>query len=1032
MTQNDDNNQTGTYDSSKNEKTGFYGSDAGATFAYATAAETVSRSKSHGIGIGDIIVLREKNYTVTDIISEGTGEAVIYKIENNEKQTLALKLYFEFSNAREEPNPETLRRIREIIDPDILKLHDFGVGNDKYLEKYCYEICDYAEGGDLFTVEDFRDEYTPQFIEKTIVPEIYKGIRRLHQAKIYHCDLKPQNVFFLDRNRTDIVIGDYGSAKAYELESLNTARKSTLIKGTEAYLAPEQGIGIISGSNDYYSFGIILLHLLYPESLCADTDLRTVDRRKINTLKERQYNFQPVIGFDPKYKRLNDLIAGLTLHNHQNRWGEKEVTQWLAGKSPEVKYEGSSVLPIKLGRATIRTDKELIAFIESNSDSWYRDLIQDAYETLKNWLDSYRDVPTRMVFDKMVKFYKSYGADFVKEAVIRFFQPDRQVISEFDFFDIYKSPDVATDTKKFIAKIDEIWKHSRLNTKAHLERLSFYLFQMEFALRQRGEQLNGIYKSLRISAKSFDDFQTEIQDQIISRDEDAAFRYLIDLFYVFDPERTYRDLNNNPISTLEELGLFYAKNEAAFSDKILIIEKEKFLTKLGRGHLAGLNYKDFIFEIFKNKAENRLDLLSLSFDKSRNYKINYTFYKSLTNFLSKNGIAKEFTSRSDHFERFETRRKFFQKFSDVGEKFISDICLKHNISKLASENRAQISEQFRRSSRDRFLYLHTNFLFGKSSNKSLSQLKQEEIIAQGRFFWKPAAGLAVVSMMITVSLLILLAYSWGWIPKPGIQYLTFNNPVKLDGMSFAAGDYLEISNNSEYSICTRNRDNEKCYPTATTALILNRQGNLAIDAVGKIDYEFSQPREVFKVTKGARLGSGSYSVGSVVDLTKNSSEQFCFNVPGKDKCYTRRSACRGNGCNDTIDEYGHAISNYRGKRLLTFTQNTSIDGVTVPKGTVWEATKETVWSNCLKAPSGEKCFLTAAALNRLKQPDVPVISNFGTIGTRQVSISNFGYGLAGFCVLGIAGALFYGAAGFAKKIRLFVLRNEINTLEFKS
>ena len=66
-------------------------------------------------------------------------------------------------------------------------------------------------------VKKLKEKYTPNFTEKELIPQIFKGILRLHENKIYHCDLKPQNVFFLDTEQKEIVIGDYGSAKHLNL-----------------------------------------------------------------------------------------------------------------------------------------------------------------------------------------------------------------------------------------------------------------------------------------------------------------------------------------------------------------------------------------------------------------------------------------------------------------------------------------------------------------------------------------------------------------------------------------------------------------------------------------------------------------------------------------------------------------------------------------------------------------------------------------------------------------------------------------------
>jgi len=233
----------------KSDKTKTY-SDSNKTSIYEDSVKLTKKSV-HNLKAGDKIVLKDKEYLIIEIISESTGEAVIYKVKDTEKNTFALKLYYEFHNAENEPNTEALTRIQNIEDEDILKLIDFGTGVNKFRGKYCYEISDFAHGFDLLSIESIKEKYSLYFIEKELIPQIFKGILRLHNHKIYHCDLKPQNVFYLDKEQKEIVIGDYGSAKTFEFDAAKSSRKTTTVKGTDFYLPPEQARGFISEKNHY-------------------------------------------------------------------------------------------------------------------------------------------------------------------------------------------------------------------------------------------------------------------------------------------------------------------------------------------------------------------------------------------------------------------------------------------------------------------------------------------------------------------------------------------------------------------------------------------------------------------------------------------------------------------------------------------------------------------------------------------------------------------------------------------------------------
>lgn len=463
--------------------------------------ESTTRT-THNLAVHETIHLQGQTYYIEEIISQTTGEAVIYKVRSDADAVLALKLYFEFQDRRDEPNPEALSRIQQISDPDILRLHGFGTGEQRYDGKYCYEICDFAAGGNLLA----KQHYTPQELMETVVPQIFKGITTLHRHKIYHCDLKPENIFWLDPERRDLVIGDYGSAKTREETSGKDVSYTSSTKGTDFYLAPEQPKGIISEKNDYYSFGMIVLRLLYPQF---------VTRECLRQILERQFSRKPIIDYDRQFQKLNDLIAGLTLVDVSARWGEQEVARWLKSEQVDVTYQHEAqVRPIKIGNATIRTPAELVRYIEQHTD-WHEDLIEDreGYALLLQWIANIQDLKRKKVFDNMVKHYRQDGEAVLTEAVLRYFLPDRPVRVDMREYDIWNASDVEDAVTRVFRHIDD----SAAATEIQYSRV--HLFQLEFALRQsaatadRGGRmvavslLNKLEGALNLSPKAtFDDY----------------------------------------------------------------------------------------------------------------------------------------------------------------------------------------------------------------------------------------------------------------------------------------------------------------------------------------------------------------------------------------------------------------------------------------------------------------------------------------------------------------------------------------------
>jgi len=684
------------------DNTSAYGSspsDKNITSPYINSYDT-NKGEINLLQGGQDIILKQKKYHIHGIISTGTGEASVYKIRDERHEEFVLKLYFEFSNIKEEPNQEALTRIRAIIDPDILLLHDFGVGADKYQGKYCYEITAFAEGGDLLRVADFKAKYTPDFIERKIVPEIFNGIKKLHKHKIYHCDLKPGNIFYKDAEQTDLIIGDYGSAKTASLDAEQESRKTSTVKGTEAYLAPEQARGFIKYSNDYYSFGMILLHLLYPEQLAKDNDLTSVDKIKFEKIVERQVNKRPVIQYNNSFARLNNLIEGLINIVPQNRFGEKEVERWLRGEHIDIIQEEPQVKPIKLGSVTIWNEKNLIDYIDRHSD-WYEDLIEDSatFDRFKEWIDTFRNIEIRKKIVEIIKYYQPYGKQFVGEAICRFFHPERDLRIDMNKFNLFLANDRNKETASYISKLDEIWKITKR------EQMGFYLFCLEFSLMQlnsasgKGDPVVfaiynkylSVFGSMPNPTK---EYYTSILNIFNPVDQRTSGSYLLSLFYEFNKDRVFRSATNESMNTPDKIGHYFLESEHLFEDINLSLERERFLSTRNHIFSPTQNFTEFIFSCFAEKVELRLEIEDIQIDKRRNYRVIYKAFKTLNSYLKTVGMRREFSDNPDSSLQLDFKGSLFgsvEKESDIGVQLLKE---KHAPFELKPENIAAIKNRF--------------------------------------------------------------------------------------------------------------------------------------------------------------------------------------------------------------------------------------------------------------------------------------------------------------------------------------------------
>lgn len=443
------------------------------------AGSATSNSEFGGYAIGTELELPcEKGaiwVKIIDVISAAgqTGEASVYKVQDSRNRNLALKIYRQL-RTEDEPNPTALQRIKEISDEDILPLLAYGVGKEKLHGQYCWELQAFAEGGNLLSVPDIKSKYSAEFIEKVIVPQLLKGLWKMHDKMIYHCDLKPQNIFYLDKEQRDIVIGDYGSAKTKEINTNNSFAFSKHIVGTRFYIPPEFYEGIIKDNSDYFSMGMIILELLYNEAFAKDPQ----KAREEITLKRNLH--EPIYNYDKRYERLNKLIEGCTLAAWDRRWDREDIISWQKGKIPPIIYRDTKqVQELKLTRQVgVKSVDELVEFAWGlNEDEFHSILIQDdgVFTHIQSWIFDMLSANDAKNFAQIRKVYGLKGKYQLKEALLRYLEPMLPLALEGKIFE-WKEGEVLQTAQSYLDHL----LNSSIPTNPRI--LNNAIFSLEYAL----------------------------------------------------------------------------------------------------------------------------------------------------------------------------------------------------------------------------------------------------------------------------------------------------------------------------------------------------------------------------------------------------------------------------------------------------------------------------------------------------------------------------------------------------------------------
>ena len=116
------------------------------------------------------------------------------------------------------------------------------------------------------------------FLESIFMP-VLNGVKALHDKKLVHCDIKPENILVrpLSGLKTK-ELGRYSDVKLGDYDMVQYSGGSTEIpSGTPLYMSPEQWVGgEITCKSDIYSLGMMLYSLLGGELPKTTREISTI------------------------------------------------------------------------------------------------------------------------------------------------------------------------------------------------------------------------------------------------------------------------------------------------------------------------------------------------------------------------------------------------------------------------------------------------------------------------------------------------------------------------------------------------------------------------------------------------------------------------------------------------------------------------------------------------------------------------------------------------------------------------------------
>ena len=207
-------------------------------------------------------VLFADRYTIEEKIGSG-GMGVVYRaIDNQNQQTVALKLIHP-GRARGDQSVERLKQ-ECLTTRDISHKNVVAVYNVNESRGQPFITMEYLQGQSLRQWHNTWKEVSvsvPMNKVRQIIEQLLAGLSAAHEAGVIHRDLKPENIIVTTdtEHSVQVKILDFGIARAIRSDILSTGPM-----GTTRYMAPEQftSAEVAGPSADLYALSVIFYELL--------------------------------------------------------------------------------------------------------------------------------------------------------------------------------------------------------------------------------------------------------------------------------------------------------------------------------------------------------------------------------------------------------------------------------------------------------------------------------------------------------------------------------------------------------------------------------------------------------------------------------------------------------------------------------------------------------------------------------------------------------------------------------------------------
>lgn len=650
-------------------------------------------SELPSLEVGESIVLSNVTYTITGLYYpiESLPDGFYYSAENERKEKFLIKILFKFRNPNFEPRGIVLNDLLKLTHPGLAVPIEFGIGIKKFKFKYCFEI--YELPANLIPLD--RVDISPSAVRNSFLPQIKDLLNFLHLNDFYIPFLHISNFFVIEGEEPRLIL--YGYGHALMKSKFPVIEKTPFSEGNlcRYFYSPEIIEGMYSKSSDYFSVGMILMRLFYPESFSPVV---------YQSIIKNGTELKPLIEYRTDFYEINSLIEGLTVFDEINRVTDNEIQDFILGKRVIPHYYGSHFLfKDKIAENRLHNLGDLVELLKLSPVRFIEYIKQPQnLKEITDWLNNLEGVKDLIGLKKRIIRYQNIEPAYFTEVILRHLLPTAIITInniEFNFLNVEDSQDQLYLFFRNLEHMNYYYKDA--NTKFELFKFMLVCDELSSLDAQKYEHLasakQSLFGILGLNKENYIDTLSKKHIHI------QPLQW-VQIFHRFIPKKFVRTLEGTKLEKLEDFAYYLAQHPEMMSDEYLYNDIIMFLKWNGINEIKGKSFKTLVFEILDNRVDCNINLARIEELETGNFRMLYSFRFSLTNYFSSMGIDLPFAT--------EVKQQYIFNFSKSGlgntKRTFNDFLLhlekEHQISqlKIPEREKQQIFETFHNTLKTEF------------------------------------------------------------------------------------------------------------------------------------------------------------------------------------------------------------------------------------------------------------------------------------------------------------------------------------------